>query len=52
MLNKEIADKVVRLIENKCYGFDFEDACEYYGITYQEFDEFIECAYKYIDLQE
>jgi hypothetical protein len=52
MLTKEVADKVVRLIENKCYYFDFEDACEYYGITSSDFDEFIECAYRYIDLQD
>ena len=52
MLSKETADKIVKLIENKCYDFEFDGACEYYGITPYEFDEFIEYAYRYIDLQE
>lgn len=50
MLNKDVAYTVAAMIRKECCRTSLKDLCEYWDITPDDFDLFLECAFRYIDL--
>lgn len=51
MLSEEKAKDIGYMIMKELSRNSLVDLCEYWGVTVEDFDEFIQCAFKYIDLQ-
>ncbi len=41
-----------RLIEKECQKNSLTELCEWYNITYEDFEDFLDMAEKYFELQE
>lgn len=52
MLTKQKAKTIRRMIEKECCRNSLEELCEYWDITTDEFELFLEYAMRYIDLNE
>lgn len=49
-LTESKARKVMHMIEKECCRNSLEELCEYWDVTVDEFDLFLEYAMRYIDL--
>lgn len=52
MLTKEKAENVAAMISKECCRISLVELCDYWDITPEDYDEFLEYAFRYIDLQE
>lgn len=52
MLDKEVGINIAYAIRKKCSKYDLTEWCDYWGFAVEDFDEFLESALKYIDLQD
>lgn len=52
MLNKEVALTIAYAIRKQCSNFSLTDWCDNWGVAVEDFNEFLECALKYVDLQD
>ncbi len=50
-MNKEKAEKIAYAIRKKCQEWSLIEWCESWDITTDEFDEFLENAVNYADMQ-
>lgn len=50
MLSKEKARNITAMIRKECQRTSLTELCEYWGVTVEDFEEFLECAFYYIDL--
>lgn len=52
MLNKEKAMQIEYMIRKELGRFSLVELCESWEIDVDDFDEFLDCAFKYVALQD
>lgn len=51
MLSKSKAETISYMIEKELSRVSLVDMCEYWQVTIEEFEEFLDYAFRYIDLK-
>ena len=51
MLDNQTAVRIESMICKECQRNSLTDLCEYWNVTTDEFYDFLDCAFRYIDLQ-